>query len=513
MKQSEDIVKLIKSLSKSEKRYFKVFVKNNKGKNKYYIELFNLIDQQGTSLKKVIKDKVNTKNFEERSFKLHKYRLYNLILKSLNAYHADNSNEDKILELIRQTKRLFDKNLYSQATKTLEKAKSIAAKYEKFPLLLELNQWEKKIIMASSIYEETNAGDIKHLAEEERLTTQKVDNANEYWELYALMYIDYRISGGARMQENGNIKIINKPILKDDKYALSYSSKRNYYAINILYYDLANDLQKAYEYAKNQIVYIESKPDQIEENPITYTMAVYNLLTISQYLKKYEEFFKNISKLKSLLKKFPHPLSFLIRFFNMELMANIEIGHFRNAIALVPEIEALLNKEKDKSNLLLEFFILNKATLYFGIKDYQKALFNLNEILNKEKIYLSQEHYSFVRMFQVIIHFEKGNLELLPYLLKSLYRYLLQRKNLFKIESLLIKFFKTEFKTIINKRNQIIAFKILREELLKICSDAREARFLESFDVISWLESKIENKSFEEVLRKKSRYTLDEKHE
>ena len=73
-----------------------------------------------------------------------------------------------------------------------------------------------------------------------------------------------------------------------------------------------------------------------------------------------------------------------------------------------------------------------------------------------------------------------------------------------------IVFIKTRLHNIRSTKDQIEAFKALKEELVSICEDPLETRFLEIFDIISWLESKIENRPFDEILREKSGYVLKE---
>ena len=121
-----------------------------------------------------------------------------------------------------------------------------------------------------------------------------------------------------------------------------------------------------------------------------------------------------------------------------------------------------------------------------------------------------QDHYSLARMFQLLIHFEKGNMGLLPYLIKSVYRYLLQKKRLYKAESILIHFLRTQLNKIKTKKDQIEAFKSLKEELDAILDDPIEAVHLENAYLIPLLESKIKNKPLEEILREKSGYVLKE---
>ena len=57
----------------------------------------------------------------------------------------------------------------------------------------------------------------------------------------------------------------------------------------------------------------------------------------------------------------------------------------------------------------------------------------------------------------------------------------------------------------ISKEKQILAFRKLKTELEEIVKDPFEKRALEYFDFISWLESKIDNRPFAEVVREKAK--------
>ncbi|MBI2269477.1 MAG: hypothetical protein HYU69_03870 [Bacteroidetes bacterium] len=53
--------------------------------------------------------------------------------------------------------------------------------------------------------------------------------------------------------------------------------------------------------------------------------------------------------------------------------------------------------------------------------------------------------------------------------------------------------------------DKIIAFQRLRNEILKETRSPEESAALENFDVISWIDSKIERRPFEEVIKRKSK--------
>ena len=518
MDKKDDIISLIQSLSKSEKRYFKLFVdKNTKGESNHYKKLFDLIERAGTAEKKVIQNLYRDDNFMRSQYRVYKHLTYKMILKSLTAYHSEKSIDDQIQESIRQAKVLFDKNLYTQAAKMLEKVKYIASKHEKYPHLLEIIRWQKKIIVSSLIYGMTTEKDIIQLIEEEESSIHKIENISKYWKQNMLIYMVFRTKGVAREQEDierYNLKI-NVPVLKNEELALSYQAKLNFHFAYATYYGSTNKLKEAYTSSKKILDLMESHLNQIEEDPKQYCVALYNLLYYIKYLKKYEEFFTTIPKLKAMSKRFPEideniRSVILSNAYNLEFGIYIDIGQFEKAATILAEMEALLQNKTNSDAMFELVFNVNRALLYFGNKDYQKAIFCNNLILNKKKEDLREDQYSYAKIFQLILHFEKGNSELLPYLVKSCYRYLLQKNKLHKIENTFLLFIRTKAFHISTKKDQIEAFKALREELIIASEDSIGARFLEFFDIISWLESKIKNRSFESILREKSGYGLEE---
>lgn len=110
----------------------------------------------------------------------------------------------------------------------MEKAKSIALRYENYTLLLEIIRWEKIIITTSSIYENTEEKDIVQLSLEEKSTSYKIENANEYWKIYVTTYFNLIRYGSARRLKDIDKydNIFNKLDLKNKDLAISFQAKR-----------------------------------------------------------------------------------------------------------------------------------------------------------------------------------------------------------------------------------------------------------------------------------------------
>jgi hypothetical protein len=93
------------------------------------------------------------------------------------------------------------------------------------------------------------------------------------------------------------------------------------------------------------------------------------------------------------------------------------------------------------------------------------------------------------------------NYDLLESLIKSAYRFMARMKNLTQVEEEVFRFLRSSFG---------IAPKALREELQKLLAQIKhleknrhETRSFAYLDLISWIESKVYNKSMGEVIQEK----------
>ncbi len=142
--QNEYLFQLIKSLTKSEKRSFKIFAKRigNPDEMKF-IQLFDAIDKQFNYNEEQLMVKIPQLNkIQLPNLKSH---LYRQILLSLRLSYVNQITDIQIKEQIDYARILFTKGLYIQSLKLLEKAKQIAISTNKPILQLEIVDFEKFI--------------------------------------------------------------------------------------------------------------------------------------------------------------------------------------------------------------------------------------------------------------------------------------------------------------------------------------------------------------------------------
>ena len=141
MKPSGELFNLIKSLSKSEKRFFKLSSSLQSGE-KNYLKIFDAIDEQVEYDEHELKELFKAERFIKH-FPSEKNHLYKLILKSLRSYYSDNSISSILKQEIKNIEILYKKTLYEECDKFLNRAKKLDIEHEKFYYHFELLNIEK----------------------------------------------------------------------------------------------------------------------------------------------------------------------------------------------------------------------------------------------------------------------------------------------------------------------------------------------------------------------------------
>jgi tetratricopeptide (TPR) repeat protein len=182
-------------------------------------------------------------------------------------------------------------------------------------------------------------------------------------------------------------------------------------------------------------------------------------------------------------------------------------GSFTQGLLLVKPIEEKLHKYQqyiDTHRSLVFYYKI--ASLYFGSGDSDKAIVYLNKIINLKVGNLRADIQCFARILHLIAHYELGNLELVEYLIKSVYRFLSKMENL---DAVLTEVFSFLQKSMSSKPRDIQkSFLQLRDKLEKVSKGKYNRRSYQYLDIVSWLESKINNVPVQQIVESKFKTKL-----
>ena len=177
-------------------------------------------------------------------------------------------------------------------------------------------------------------------------------------------------------------------------------------------------------------------------------------------------------------------------------------GTFSEGLKWVPSlVEKLETNVYNWDTRRIMVFNYKIACLYFGVGDNDSAIDYLNKIINQKTPDYREDIQCFARILCLIAHFDLGNDMLVEYQVKSVYRFLTKMEDLAEVQKEILKFIRKIPR--IKKENLKNEFILLRNNFIKVSEHQYEKRPFLYLDIISWLDSKIEERPIQEIIREK----------
>ena len=140
---TDALFQLVKSLEKSEKRNFKLYVKRNTAtEDLKIIQLFDALDKMMEYDEKQLLKKA--KGISKQQLSNIKAHLYKQILSSLRLIKDEDNIDIQLHEQMDHARILYNKGLYHQSLKTLDRLKETARAYHQLTFLQQALFFEKK---------------------------------------------------------------------------------------------------------------------------------------------------------------------------------------------------------------------------------------------------------------------------------------------------------------------------------------------------------------------------------
>lgn len=507
-KSSDNLYRLVKSMSKAEKRYFKVFSSRHIiGDSNNYQLLFTAIDAMNEYDEEKLLKKLKGKTLVSR-FSISKNRLYNALLKSLDSFHSNSSVNAQLQRQLHAIEILYNKSLYDQCMKLLQSAEKMAVKHEKLTILAEIHRWEKRILEKDNYEGVTEQNRLEKIIREDQALTNKLQSFNELWNLKSKIFTQLYKHGKVRSEsETQELKKII------DEAAAMFKGKpegtENIYMLNHLYsayYFSLADYGQCYPYLLENLKLIDKKSHLFIEEPNVYLSVLTNAIYVGMRLGKWTEAKSHMDKLNKLPQKLALQLNEDLEFRLFSLTKSTELtlytqsGDFERGLELVPSIEVGLLKYDDMlSSVRKAHFYFNLAVVHFGLENYKESLKWLNQLLNNIEIDKTQDIHCIAQLLNLVVHLELGNKELLPYALRSTQRFLETRNKAYDFENIMLQFVNESLKKRQDKSVHEL-FSNLVNELEVMRKNPLEQKVFEYFDFLAWAKSKVSGAKYRELI-------------
>lgn len=496
---------LIQALSKSEKRYFKLFVKNMGGKTQTnYIKLFDAMAAQTVYEEAKIKKKFAQEKFVKQ-LSVTKHYLFKLVLKSLVNFHSDDV-ETEIYDGLKQVRILYDKQLFSIALHQLGRLHQLALKNDKIAVLPIITAWFLSLENTHFAYQKYDLATFDSLIVFGEDSIKAFEQQYQYLVIWSrLCFYSRKITYTRKMKDIAKANICN-PILQRIPEN-SDKSKILFHGILAISYQINGRLDKSLEHIKSLLELFEANPHLQTIYNREYTTTLGNGIVLSNQAHQWELLDKILLQAKKT--KTATRMSYITLqncIYNAEL-PRVEVYGTREELEQkIEEVNVFLNEEWEAippvAQMTLCFFI---ARGWFSLEQYNQVILALEKILSHNQKLLPTV-YSSAKILLLITHYEQGEHLLLPYAVRSAYRYLKHQDELFEFEKIMLNFLKKsiEFE---NRTKLERELKLLQEKIAVLMkhSDPTEQEPLRIFMYTAWIESKLTGRSYMEVMREQSK--------
>lgn len=480
------LAELIASLSKAEKRYFKLSTNLQKG-NKKYIELFDALE------KSLPLDKLEGGSKSQLPV-LRNY-LQSLILRSIRSFHEEAAMDIILRNALNEIELLFARKQYTLASRILERAKKTALHHERYPILFSIVEWEMRLNgPESSAHEQA---EIEQLHREWAEATRRYEEIRQLKKIYDDSYFHTMHKGLARdkQSEEEYHSIVADPLLQGDPKRLTFLGQVIYHLIYGRYYHAIGKLEEDTRESKQVLALFDKHPERISDAEPYYHRAVLFRLNDSMRDDQYDVAYQMIERMRN--NKYAHNIEQNLAIATlMEFGLLQSIGLFDEAHKLTqPLIElrnGMLSKRSKYSLAILDDQI---ARQYFAMKDYERSIEWSNKVLYQKGGILGQNLQSTLRILVLMSHFELKNYGYLKYATKSAYQYMYRHNRLHAIEKRLINFFSAA-----GAHTSVDDFRELGSDLDALRKSDYGMVAIDYNDLTAWVKGKIAGTSYAEII-------------
>lgn len=501
----EAVFELVKNMNKAEKRNFKLFATRLGGnEDAKFVALFDCLSAMDEYDEGRVLQRCPIKKGQLPNMKAH---LYRQILISLRLLDVNHSIHLQLKEQIDFARILYNKGLYSQAGKILDKAAAQATAYEQDASMLDIVDLRKQIEVL------TIPNDMSLVAQSvSRQSEQLCDRIVTIDSLSRLairIYSLHQKIGYARSQKD--LDLLNdyfKPKL--DAYQnrhLSFTEQYYLCQAMVWYRFIRHEFGLSYRHSCQWLELFNSNPEMKTVMYDSYLRGYARILDGVYLMRRYDLFVATLSALEregevvGSLNENAVMIWQQIQFIG-RLNRSLMEGTFKEGLWITRNIDSYLKNYSKYLTVHERMEIHYKiALLYFGDGNYARCMEYLGYIIGVRNPEVRRDLQCYARMLNLIASYEAGIDSNLDYQIRSVFMFIVKMKDMGQVNREILLFLK--------KLNVVGAMGIkdelsnLYERLLPYENHPYERRIFYYVDIISWLESKITARPYGTIVRDK----------
>ena len=345
---ADTLFQLIHSLQKAEKRAFKLYAKrHSSNEDLKMIQMFDVIDKMPEYDDAVLLKKLEfTKKEQLANRKVH---LYKQILSSLRLLESNEHIDIQLHEQLDYARILYNKGLYLQSLKILERTKEIARNTHQDSSLLQALFLEKKI---EALHITRSLKDRAHQLTIETNELMKGLSLTSHLSNLALELYGWYINYGHARNEEDERSIYNffHQNIVEAEQVKDFYPKLYYFQSFCWYAFIRLDYLMYYRYTQKWVDLFHADPQMIEIETGHYIKGLHNLISAHFDLRNYEKFeadikiFEDFAASDFVRTNENNATQVFIYLYTAKINRHFIEGTFDEGLKIVPEIEQKLKE-------------------------------------------------------------------------------------------------------------------------------------------------------------------------
>ena len=500
-------------MTRPEKRYFKLHVgRHVLNGQSHYSDLFDAIAAMEQYDERALHVRFAGAPFLRR-FTVIKHRLYDAILASLEAFHADSSIDERLRRSLHQVEILYQRGLNKDAERMLRNVRQMAMQHGKLGARLEVMEWERRL-MERSNYAGTDEALLTERAEEASALRTEWEEMDRLWDMKARSFMLLYRRGRARDERTVQEleTLAEHPLLQAASETVSPRSTfmRDHIRGAIAF--AMNDLDTCEQCLLRNDALLEEHALHFKDEPNLRLSVMSNLAFVRVRAGKNREALEGLKQVKRLpLQMSEAPNADLeVKIFSMtsslELTILCRMGEFDKAVEKLSVIEEAMTRYRAVlSGIRMAAIRFQAAWACFGAGRMEDAGKWCNALLNERGAEEHEEVFALGRVLRMLIMLESGKEDLLRYEVRNLERFLKAHDRYHRFERAVVQYARSRAAEPHARSGSAAA---LLRTLEALGSDPLEAAPFDTMDLRCYAEGLVSGEPMADVARARLRKEL-----
>lgn len=475
-----ELFSLTKSLTKSEKRYFRMSQRFQEG-DKGYMKLYDLLETTNDyddSLLKTLQISLGKVNVEPARKHLSK-----VLTRSLSQFNGDRSIDRQLWDLYQNSNTLYKKGLYAAAIRLIHKGERLASEQGKH-LFLNILSKKKIEYMMLQQFVDWNESELV-LAQEKAREALSAENAiQQHASLYEILLCRYWKNGtirSTREQTLLNDLILEEHLTITNHKHTSPESNITHLHFQSIYFLATGDVEGSLDTFYELDNLYQADPKSWIKSPQYYIQFLNGILQTLRRVGQFDQMTFFLDRLRT-LSNISEYQNIRIRYQVFEHELHILIA--KQDVSSIPAFLNSLPDENEKPFQLIPYqdktqwwFTLSRA--YFDMENYEKVLYYVNRVLNNSHEPINNLQYATYRMLKLMVHYQLGDLDYLDYEMRSIERKLKKANQWYRTEKCVV--------SLLRRNINLRSISALKEEVIHLKNDPYEQHIITELALIPWL--------------------------